>query len=157
MKKLKIHIVIIIITILIISILGILFFNYLLTDKNIIDGYYKFEEYFDPFGTQDSIDYCKYYYTNEDDQKFANRYNKISKKDIDEIKEYFNKFKEWMDASNRLDEYDFDENIIDNNDFYLLYDKSNNKDSIEYKKFEYFTVHFYDVNNHVLYYIHANI
>ena len=50
-----------------------------------------------------------------------------------------------------------EENIIDNNDFYLLYDKSNYNNSIKYKKFEYFTIHFYDTNSHILYYIHANI
>ena len=140
-----------------ISIIGINFFNYLLSDKNIINGYYKAEEYFDPFSTQDSVDYCKYYYTNEYDTIFLNRYRKVSKENIDEIKEYFSKFREWMDACNRLNEYDFDENIIDNNDLYLLYDKSNYRNSIEYKKFENFTIHFYDVNNHILYYIHANI
>ncbi len=62
-----------------------------------------------------------------------------------------------MSACDRLNDYDFDENIIDNKDFYLLYDKSNYKNSIEYKKFEYFTIHFYDVDSHTLYYIHANI
>ena len=94
--------------------LGIFFLDYLISDNNVIKGYYK-------------------------------------------TKEYFNKFKEWMDACDRLNVYDFDENIIDNNDFYLLYDKSNHNNSIEYKKFEYFTIHFYDTNSHILYYIHANI
>lgn len=32
-----------------------------------------------------------------------------------------------------------------------------NKNSIEYKKIEYYTIHFYDTNSHILYYIHANI
>ena len=62
-----------------------------------------------------------------------------------------------MIACDRLDEYDFTEDIIDSNDFYLLYDKSNYKNSIDYKKFEHYTIHFYDTNSHILYYIHANI
>lgn len=159
MKKLKnyISIIIIILILLIISICIILFLNYLLSDNNIIKGYYKANEYFDPFGTQDSIDYCKYYYTDEYDSIFSNRYNKVSKENIEEIDEYFNKFREWMNASSRLDEYDFDENIIDNSDFYLLYDKSNYRNDIEYKKFEYFTMYFYDASSHILYYTHANI
>ena len=150
-------IIIIILVVFSIFILGIFFLNYLIGDNNVIKGYYKAEEYFDPFATQDSVDYCKYYYTSEYDAIFSNRYSKISEENIPEIKEYFNIFKEWMDACDRLNEYDFDENIIDNNDFCLLYDKSNHNNSIEYKKFEYFTIHFYDTNNHILYYIHANI
>ena len=160
MEKSKKHIAKIIIIILIIFTiltLGILFLNYLLSDTNIIKGYYKAEEYFDPFATQDSVDYCKYYYTNEYDSIFSNRYRKISEGNIKEIKEYFSRFREWMNDCDRLNDYDFDENIIDNNDFYLLYDKSNHRNSIEYKKFEYFTIHFYDTNSHILYYIHANI
>lgn len=159
MAKSKNIVKIIIITLVVFSIcvLGVFFLNYLISDNNVIKGYYKAEEYFDPFSTQDSVDYCKYYYTSEYDAIFSNRYSKISKENITEIKEYFNKFKEWMDACDRLNEYDFDENIIDNNDFCLLYDKSNHNNSIEYKKFEYFTIHFYDTNSHILYYIHANI
>lgn len=149
--------IVILIVVFSICTLGILFLKYLISDNNIIKGYYKAEEYFDPFATQDSVDYCKYYYTSEYDAIFSNRYSKISEENIQEIKEYFSKFKEWMDACDRLNEYDFDENIIDNNDFCLLYDKSNHNNSIEYKKFEYFTIHFYDTNSHILYYIHANI
>lgn len=149
--------IVILIVVFSICTLGILFLKYLISENNIIKGYYKAEEYFDPFATQDSVDYCKYYYTSEYDAIFFNRYSKISEENIQKIKEYFSKFKEWMDACDRLNEYDFDENIIDNNDFCLLYDKSNHNNSIEYKKFEYFTIHFYDTNSHILYYIHANI
>ncbi len=137
--------------------LGNLFLKYLISDNNIIKGFYKAEEYFDPFATQDSVDYCKYYYNSEYDVIFSNKYSKISEENIQGIKEYFSKFKEWMDACDRLKEYDFDENIIDNNDFCLLYDKSNYNNNVEYKKFEYFTIYFYDTNSHILYYIHANI
>lgn len=140
-----------------ICVLGIFFLNYLISDNNVIKGYYKAEEYFDSFATQDSVDYCKYYYTSEYDTIFSNRYSKISEENILNVKEYFNKFKEWMDACDRLNVYDFDENIIDSNDFCVLYDKSNYNNSIEYKKFEDFTIHFYDTNSHILYYIHANI
>lgn len=160
MKKTNIYIILIIIITLvfiIMTLFGVRLLNYLLGDKNIIKGYYKAEEYFDPFATQDSVDYCKYHYTNEYDSIFSNKYKKISKEDIEEIKEYFKNFREWMIACDRLDEYDFTEDIIDSNDFYLLYDKSNYKNSIDYKKFEHYTIHFYDTNSHILYYIHANI
>lgn len=159
MEKSKniVKIIIIVLVVFSVCVLGIFFLNYLISDNNVIKGYYKAEECFDSFSTQDSVDYCKYYYTSEYDAIFSNRYSEISEENIPEIKEYFNKFKEWMDACDRLNEYDFDENIIDNNDFCLLYDKSNYNNSIEYKKFEYFTIHFYDVNSHTLYYIHANI
>ena len=43
--------------------LGIFFLDYLISDNNVIKGYYKTEEYFDSFATQDSVDYCngRYY------------------------------------------------------------------------------------------------
>lgn len=110
--------IIIIVLVVLICILGIFFLNYLISDNNVIKGYYKAEEYFEPFVTQDSVDYCKYYYTNEYDVIFSDRYSKILEENIQEIKGYFNKFKEWMDACDRLNEYDFDEGIIDNNDFF---------------------------------------
>ena len=160
MKSVKNYILIgiIILIFLIIIIVGIIFFNNSLNNKNIINGYYKAEEHFDTFAIQDSVDYCKYYYTDKYDEIFTKEYSKISEENINEIKEYFNKFREWMEACDRLNEYDFDESIIDSNDLYLLYDKfNNNSSSIEYKKFENFTMYFYDINNHVLYYIHANI
>ena len=148
--------IVVILVVLTICILEILFFNYLISDHNIIKGYYKKEEHFDPFATQDSVDYCKYYYTSEFDTIFSNKYKKILQEDIPEIKEYFNVFKGWMEAGNRLVDYDFDANIIDDEDFCLLYDKS---DSIHagYSKFGYFSIHFYDTNSHTLYYVHANI
>lgn len=139
--------------IIVVIICGIfLFSDWLLSDRNIIKGYYKAEEYFDPFPTQDSVDYCKYYYTKEFDSIFLNKYRKVTDENIEEIKKYFSNFKEWMDAGDRLDEYDFTEDIIDNNDFYLL-----SENPTGYKKFEYYTIHFYDTNNHVLYYVHANL
>lgn len=68
------------------------------------------------------------------------------------LNDFYKIYNDYMEFKKLLNE-----NIINNNDFCLLYDKSNNNNNIEYKKFEYFTIHFYDTNNHILYYIHANI
>lgn len=123
MKKSNIYIILVLI---IMTIFGVGFFNYLLSDKNIIKGYYKAEEYFDPFATQDAVDYCKYYYTNKYDSIFSNKYQKISKENIEEIKDYFRNFiatkkDEWIIIENNhepiisKDKFDKVQEIIEKN------------------------------------------
>lgn len=83
MKRSNIYIILIIIitlALIIMTLFGVRFLNYLLNDNNIIKGYYKAEEYFDPFATQDSVDYCKYYYTDEYDLIFLRSIGKLQMK-----------------------------------------------------------------------------
>ena len=86
MKKSKIILFISLIIILIIFV--ILFFDYLLSDTNIIKGYFKSEIYGDKYGFQHYLEYEKYYYKVDKDANFDTIYNKVNNEDIDEIKLY---------------------------------------------------------------------
>ena len=153
MKKSKI---ILSVSLIIFLIFLILFFNYILSDKNIIKGYFKSEIYGDKYGFQHYLEYYKYYYKEEKDTEFYELYNKINNENINEIKLYYNDFKERMNKQNRLGEYDFNVNIIDENDYFILFDKNNKDFGKKYKQFYYYTLYFYDTNLHILYVLHCS-
>ncbi len=112
-------------------------------------GYYKKEEYFDKEGFQDYTDYCKYYYEDKYDVKFAEDkyYTKVEEENIPEIIEYFEEFEGWM-LPERANEYDFDKSQITPGDYVRIEGKG--KDIS-------FDVYLYDIETHTLYYIHNNI
>ena len=148
MKKSKIILSILLIILLMFI---ILFFDNLLKDTNIIKGYFKSEEYGDKYGFQHYLEYYKYYYNTAKDSDFDKLYCKVNNTDINEIKLYCNDYKERMNKQNRLDEYDFNDNIIDENDYFILFDKSNRNFGKRYEKFYYYTLYFYDIGSHILY------
>ena len=148
MKKSKIILSILLIILLMFI---ILFFDNLLKDTNIIKGYFKSEAYGDKYGFQHYLEYYKYYYNTERDSDFDKLYCKVNNTDINEIKLYCNDYKERMNKQNRLDEYDFNDNIIDENDYFILFDKSNRNFGKKYERFYYYTLYFYDTSSHVLY------
>ena len=150
MKKSKIILFILLI------IFIILFLNYLLSDTNIIKGYSKSEIYGDKYGFGHYLEYYKYYYKTEKDADFDKLYNKVNSENINEIKSYYNDFKERMNAQNRLEEYDFNENIIDENDYFIIYDKNNRNYGKKYTKFYYYTLYLYDTSSHILYVLHCS-
>ena len=152
MKKLKIIISISVI----ILIVAILFLNYLLSDRDVIKGYFKSEKYGDKYGFQHYLEYYKYYYKKEKDKEFDMQYNKVKNEDIDEIKLYYNDFKERMEKQNRLEEFDFDISSIDENDYFILYDRNNRDFGDYYAKFYYYTLHFYDTSSHILYVLYSS-
>lgn len=112
-------------------------------------GYYEKQEYFDKEGFQDYTDYCKYYYTEEYDEKFAKNkdYSYVNEEDIPEIISYFEEFEGWM-LPERANEYDFDKSRITVGDYVRI-----DSEGIDIN----FDVYFYDVETHILYYIHNNI
>ena len=136
---------------LLLLVFAILFLYYLLSDRNVIKGYFKSETYGDKYGFQHYLEYYKYYYKKEKDKDFDMQYNKVNNKDIDEIKLYYNDFKERMNEQDRLEEYDFNDNIIDENDYFILFDKNNRNFGKNYAKFYYYTLYFYDTSSHILY------
>ena len=94
------------------------------------------------------IIYCKYFYKESEDKKFEENsyYSIVTKENIDDIKSYFDKFPyESMEDSNK---YDFETDNINEGDYYSLRAGSNNDN---------YSVFLYDVNSHILYYIHYNI
>ena len=138
--------------------------------NEIIEGYSNCEEYYSD-GFQDYIDYCKYFYKESEDKKVKkygcdgaiikiirkdlgkdkkfeenSYYSIVTKENIDDIKSYFDKFPyESMEDSNK---YDFETDNINEGDYYSLRAGSNNDN---------YSVFLYDVNSHILYYIHYNI
>ncbi len=119
----------------------------------ILKGYYKSEEYWDKNGFQDYTDYCKYFYTAEDDEKFINQeqYKVLENNHIEEIISYFNNFRKQMENQSRMTEYDFDTNWINSGDYvHIKVDKASD---LNYS----YSVYFYDIQTHILYYIHHNI
>ena len=112
-------------------------------------GYYKKEEFWDKEGFQDFTDYCKYYYEDKYDAKFAEDkyYTKVKEDNITEVVEYFEEFEHWM-LPKRANEYDFDKSQITIGDYVRIEGKG--KDIS-------FNVYLYDIETNILYYIHNNI
>ncbi len=137
--------------ILILLVFTILFLDYLLSDRNVINGYFKSDIYGDKYGFQHYLEYYKYYYNPEKDADFYKLYDEVNKENINEIKLYYNDFKERMNKQNRLKEYDLSDNIIDENDYFILFDKNNRNFGKNYAKFYYYTLYFYDTSSHILY------
>jgi len=120
-------------------------------DKMILKGYYEKDEHFQKSGFQDHTDHCKYFYKKLDDDKFKNniKYIKIEEDDIDFIKGYFKDTQKWININANLDDFDFDYEAITMGDYYYL--------DLKESGYNNYNLYFYDVENHVLYYIHSNI
>ena len=141
---------------LLLLVFAILFLYYLLSDRNVIKGYFKSETYGDKYGFQHYLEYYKYYYKPKNDADFYKLYDKVNKENINEIKLYYNNFKERINKQNRLKEYDFNDNIIDENDYFILFDKNNRNFGKNYAKFYYYTLYFYDTSSHILYVLYSS-
>ncbi len=111
-------------------------------------GYYNKEEYFEENAFMDYTDYCKYYYKEEYDEKFAKdkKYSEVKEEDIPEVLKYFDEFEGWM-LPERANEYDFDKTQITPGDYVRIESQGVNVS---------FDVYLYDVETHILYYIHNN-
>lgn len=121
-------------------------------------GYIEKHEFYDEHGFQDYTDYAKYIYS--DNSNFINNdeYQKLSNNDIDNIKGYFRNFKGWMEAAGRLDEYDFDQSIINEGDYVKIKTLEGQPiGNSKYKKYDDYSVYFFDSETKTLYYIHSNI
>lgn len=142
-------IAIFIITLVYASIMSILPAHY--KDKMILKGYYEKEEYFQEYGFQDHTDYCKYFYKKASDNKFINntKYEIVKEENIEGLKNYFNDTRKWMNIEGRFNDFDFDNSIISAGDYYYLDLKSSGYNN--------YNLYFYDIETHILYYIHSNI
>ena len=120
-------------------------------------SYISKTEYYDKEGIQDHTDYAKYVYDKiivENDDNYI----KVNENDIENIKSYFNDFKDAMESQNRLNEYDFDINSITENDYVRIITKEGTPigDST-YGKFDNYSIFLFDSETLTLYYIHNNI
>lgn len=129
-----------------------------LDNVEIPKGYINQQEFYDENGFQDYTDYAKYIYSTQDIIVNNNKYKKITTEDAENIKCYFENFHSRMKASNRLDEYDFDESIINEGDYIRIKTKEGQKigDS-RYEKYDNYSIYFFDIETFTLYYIHSNI
>lgn len=120
-------------------------------DKMVLKGYYEKEEHFQKDGFQDYTDYCKYIYKKSDDDKFKNntKYQIVKEENIEGLKKYFNDTRKWMNIQGRSNEFDFNSNVISVGDYYYL--------DLKESGYNNYNVYFYNIETHVLYYIHSNI
>lgn len=153
MKKIVLSVIVLIGVIICISVYSSL------ENKEVLKGYIGKEEYFDKNGFQDYTDYCKYYY-NESNNLFVenDKYSLVKMEDIENIRSYFTDFESWMKEANRDNEYDFNDSCISEGDYIYIKTKEGKSigDSI-YKKFDDYSIYFYDVESATLFYIHTNI
>lgn len=126
--------------------------------EEIPKGYTDKEEHYEQDGFQDYTDYAKYIYPSTEIIVNNNEYGKVTKEDILIIKGYFENFHNWMKTYNRLDEYDFDESIINEGDYIRIKTKEGKKigDS-KYEKYDNYSIYYFDIETLTLYYIHNNI
>lgn len=126
-------------------------------DYGIPRGYTAREEHFDKDAFMDCTDYCKYFYASAEPFEKDGRYRRITEADAAELKGYFADFCSWMRAADRLEEYDFDDGIINAGDFvYLRTKEGQPMGRMRYGKYDFYTICFFDVESCVLYYIHSN-
>lgn len=122
------------------------------------DGYIDKEEYYDKDGFQDYTDYAKYVYDSKDVIISNEDYKKLKQDDIQNIVGYFEDFSVLMESADRLSEFDFDINNINEGDYIKIKTKEGQKiGNGKYGKYDNYSVYFFDVESLTLYYIHNNI
>ena len=119
------------------------------------DGYIGKEEYYDRNGFQDYTDYAKYMYDTKDIITSDKEYKKIELDDIQNIVGYFENFSGWMEAADRLSNFDFDINDINEGDYVKIKTKEGQK--VGNGKYDNYSIYFFDIETLTLYYIHNNI
>ena len=126
--------------------------------KAIPSGYISKEEHFDPHGWQDFTDYCKYQYESALPIEHDSRYHVVSNEEIAKIIGYYEDFRGWMRAGDRLDEFDFDPTWINAGDYCLIHDMEGKPlGQGSYQKYHNYNLYYFDQETLTLYYIHNNI
>lgn len=116
-------------------------------------GYVDKDEHYEQDGFQHYIDYAKYIYSSTEIIIDNNKYSKVTKEDIFGIKGYFEDFRDSMESNNRLNEYDFDEGIINEGDYIRIKTKEGEKigDS-KYEKYDDYSIYYFDIETHYIIY-----
>ena len=117
------------------------------SDPAILDEYIDKEEHFDDLGWMDYTDYCKYIYSQNGKELFrkSKLYNKVES--CTKVKKYIEDFREWMEAADRLDDFDLKAEQVTRDDFYRIEDNRPETDS--------YSLYFFDSKNNTLYYCHS--
>ena len=121
-------------------------------------GYTAKEEHFEKDAWQDSTDYCKYFYASPEPFEKDGRYRLITEDDVAELQGFFADFANWMELQDRMGEYDFDDSVLRAGNLVYIQTREGQPigDAI-YGKYDDYSIGVFDVENCVLYYIHANI
>ena len=126
--------------------------------EGIPNGYFKAYEVYNTGGVHEYVDYGKYKYINKNKIIKSEEYKKVYINDVENIKGYFDDFKKWMESESRLDDYDFDDSIINEGDYVRIVTKEGQPiGNSYYKKYDDYHVYFFDIETKTLYYIHSNI
>lgn len=112
---------------------------------------YETKELYTSGEFQDFTDYAKYTYESISTEGLvaSEYFSKVASSDIELILKYIENFEGWVEAENDelKENYDFDKNIISENDFFHIKATGN---------FENYTVYYFDCDSSILYYFHNN-
>lgn len=113
---------------------------------------YETEELYTFGEFQDYTDYAKYTYESisKKDLVASEYFSEVASSDIELILKYIENFEGWVEVANDelKENYDFDKNIISENDFFHIKAPRN---------FDNYTVYYFDCESSILYYFHSNI
>ena len=125
--------------------------------NGIPNGYIESYEYYDEEGFMDYDDFAIYVYDSKSLFVENKSYDKVGKDDIENIKGYFLTLANRLNDDDRLGNFIFDYEIIDEKDYVRIKTKKGEPigDS-EYGKYDCYDVWFFDVDSLTLYYIHSN-
>ena len=118
------------------------------------DGYISSETYNDPDGFRDYTDYHKYFYDSSEKFEDNKNFSEVTVEEIENIKSYCDNFRDWMQALDRLDEFDFDESSITAGDYVRIVTDDADDNVDELAKFDNYTLYFFDTQSLTLYYFH---
>ena len=125
-------------------------------------GAYESREFFSSGGFQDYTYYAKYAYTsaNVSGTKYLKQ---IREEDRDEINRHLDDFEEWIEiikdsepSNEVVVNYDFDREIIDEEDFIYI-DSEEHTWSSGHTSLVRYNIYFFDTQTQILYYFHNNI
>lgn len=122
---------------------------------------YENKEVYYKEGVGDYTDYCKYFYLSDITDSLKNNSNfvEVSLSDTEVIYQYFSDFEEWVSNCEYYDKYDFDiDTQINIGDFYCLKTMEGQEvGQSKYKKYDNYSLYYFDIDKNILYYIHNNI
>lgn len=122
---------------------------------------YKTRECYYSEGFQDYTDYCKYFYDETSIREFEThkKFKQVMDSDVQNIKNYFENFDEWVKNQSYYEKYDFDYQlqIKEGDYFYILTKEGTKTGDVVYGKFDSYDVYYVDMQKCILYYVHSNI
>ena len=120
-------------------------------NDNSIEGYLEYEHYSYSFDLYYYVSYSKYYYMGIDDKKYLKDYDKVNDNNMEMIKSLYNDFKNVMIEQEKTYIFDLEEDDIDYDDYYMIYDYCDSDEMDSCTKYREFSLELYDAQTHILY------